>query len=236
MEFIQFYEAKFFATATCLRKFMKSELLKDPAFTSKVANDVNIFLKSNTMPEPTREHILLAVSEFISNTEHNDGDCLLDINIHDNFINISFINLFDGRMFDELRMKHQNNALLASAYDIIDKAYCYHSLHFNEKYNQDDFYFISAFQASITTRARAGGGTGLTHVINSIANETLNAHSYVLSGHNLIHFLKGYLGNGNKVVGFNENNDYYQSLPSEVIIDRCSLYIPGVVFQLIIEI
>jgi len=233
--FIEFYEKKLNASENWFRKFLTREILDNSITVSKVTTDVSSFLKNIGIAQETTFAINDTVSEIMSNTEHNDGDCLLDINVHGKYIYISFINLFNARLFDKLKIMHKNYTLTKGASEILNKAYKYHKEQFSEYYVEDDFYFISAFQSNITTKNSLSGGTGLTTAFNALSKQTLIRESYVLSGNNIIIFKSGLLGNNKKVIGFNKNNDYYTGIPDKELINRCELYIPGVVIQLGLE-
>ncbi|MCL2572180.1 MAG: hypothetical protein FWE11_07220 [Defluviitaleaceae bacterium] len=232
-DFISFYENPQHLTDKWYRRVLNSDAIAVGNISGQIAEEVESFLKRYDIPHSTTVNTYSVVLELISNAKHNDGDCILDIDICNNVINMSFINLFDGRMFDKLGFMYRDDKLFQNVQEKIHMAIGYHSLHFGDMYTEDDFYFISTFQEGITTRLEPSGGTGLTTVVNAIAEEDENAYSYVLSGNNLLFLRKSFLGDGGSIVGFNKTNDYFRDIPERSIIDRCQLYIPGVVFQLV---
>ena len=234
-KFIEHYEKVRHINKRWYRTLLRREELDKDDTASQITTEISCFLKNAGVLKHTTETTYNVVAELLSNTEHNDGDCLLDIDICGEYLNLSFINLFGGRMFDKLSMLHKSNNLTAGARDTINKALIHHKNHFCNVYTEDDFYLVSAFQESVTTKSGLAGGTGLTKVINVIAEEAESAFSYVLSGNNVLLFQKGFLGDGSGTVGFNESNDYYNDIPDKRILNRCSLYIPGVVFNLVFK-
>jgi len=233
--FINYYEQRLHLTNSWYRVSLTRADLAMSDIASEITTDIGCFLSNNKASDTTVENMLNVVAELISNTEHNDGDCILDIDICAGFINVSFVNLFSGRMFDKLQEMFDADTLSPKAHEIIQAAIKYHAQHFTETYTQDDFYFISTFQEDITTRQELSGGTGLTKIINVIAKEDENTYSYVLSGYNLLFLRKGFLGDGGKEIGFNNPNDYYYATPDKAVLSKCNLYIPGVAFQLIFK-
>ena len=234
-DFIEYYEKNLYLERHWYRKLLSRNVLDQIDTESQITTDVSCFLENCNIPKSTALNTYNVVAELLSNTEHNDGDCILDINICENYINLSFINLFDGRMFDKLKLMYEANELSNTAQTMIRKAINYHRLNYHDLYSEEDFYFISTFQEGVTTKKELSGGTGLTNVIKAIAEEDKDAYSYVLSGSNIMFLRKGLLGDGGINIGFNKSNDYFNDIPSKGVIDRCNLYVPGVVFYLVFK-
>jgi|GEM_PF-6916186 len=231
-DFILRFETDSGFSRTWFRKLLTRDVINnDKKIHSVITMDVSSFLKNNSIPARTVTNIERVIAELLSNTQHNDGDCMLDIDIVKSVINISFINLFNSRLFDELKIRHKNETLSKNVQKLLNDAYCHHRSFFNENYNEDDFYFISAFQRGITIKLD-GGGTGLAHIIGAIADEALDMYSYVLSGYRSIKFAKEIFNKETKEIGFNHTNLFYNDIPDTKYLDICDLYIPGVVFQL----
>lgn len=96
---------------------------------------------------------------------------------------------------------------------------------------------ITAFQNHVTTRdiKSGSGGTGLTRLIQNIIGKSKDDYSYTLSGRNILFFKDKYLNiSKDKFIGFNEENDYFNSMPDLDVVNKSALYIPGTVHNLLL--
>ena len=233
--FIKNYERSLVANESWYRGYITSEEITVRNQISQVLSGVIKFLKEAHISEHIQDSVRRVVSELVSNMEHNDGDCVLDIDICDNNINISFINIFGKRIFDDLMVLHAEQNLRLSINEKLNQALDFHERYFDEKYTKEDFYFVATFQENVTTKPGYTAGTGLTEVVKALTKSFSKIASYVITGNNVISFRENLLGDGSEVVGFNESNNFLNDIPDKTTIQRCELYIPGVVFHLIFK-
>lgn len=229
------------------RYITREKLINDISIPSKVVSDIRFILNQSYDDTAWVNDVCEAIGEVIDNTTaHTDSDCLVDIDIcpaknnqNDNFniLNIVIANFSEERIFDRIK-----NNIVEKAYceeDILYKdiytAYENHSNYFNESYTEDDFFHITAFQRGVTSRNYVSGnsGTGLTTLIKNIVGKTTEYYSYVLSGKNVLFFREEYLQiQQDGYIGFNEENDYMNIKPSDIVIGKSEVFIPGTIFQL----
>lgn len=235
------------------RKLLTSEELKNPFAQSIIFTDVANVLNLYLNDEEWTDAISEVVSELVCNvSSHTEGDCLLDINFNDEIeneiaenskrhtlINIGVINFSENKLFDKIKYNIKNN--IYSANDLLYKkvydAYRIHESFFNERYDEDHFFMITAFQNHVTTRdiKSGSGGTGLTRLIQNIIGKSKDDYSYTLSGRNILFFKDKYLNiSKDKFIGFNEENDYFNSMPDLDVVNKSALYIPGTVHNLLL--
>lgn len=248
-EFLKNYSKKFFSDKNIYRRLIPVEDCKDSKMPSVVFSDVTNLVASLTDDEEFLDGIGEVVSELFCNVaSHTQSDCLIDINIssgEDNegkekfSVSIGIINFSEVRLFDKIK-----NNIKENKYDIEDKlykriykAYETHKRLFDDNYNEDDFFFITAFQNHVTSRKYKSGsfGTGLTKLIEKIIGKSDQDYSYVLSGNNILIYKPEFLKlSPDKFIGFNKENDYFNNRPDETVIERSKLYIPGCIYQLLL--
>ncbi|MEG2984102.1 MAG: hypothetical protein RR835_05340 [Peptostreptococcaceae bacterium] len=235
------------------RKLLSSEELEDLFAQSKIFTDVANTLNPYLNDEEWIDSISEAVSELVCNvSSHTKGDCLLDINFNTArgnivnnrskehiLVNISVINFSENRLFDKLKYNIKNNIYSGEdkLYSKIYRAYNTHKGLFADRYDEDHFFMITAFQNHVTTRTTKSGsnGTGLTRLIQSIIGKAEDDYSYTLSGNNILFFKEKYLNiSEDKFIGFNEENDYFNTRPGLDVIDKSALYIPGTIHNLLL--
>lgn len=251
-KFIEIYKKSFYANTTIYRRLVTAEELCDNSKPSKIYSELSTILKQYSKDEEFIESISEVVSELVCNvSSHTNGDCLIDINFNDDLkfrdlvgkrctgINVAVINFSDNRLFDLIKtnIKEKNYAVDDELYSKIYRAYEVHKSFFNDDYTEDDYFFVTAFQNHVSTRRLISGkgGTGLTKLIEKIIDKTEKDYSYVLSGDNIIFYKTEYLKLSNdKFIGFNEENDYFNSRPSLNVLNKSKLYIPGSVYQLLL--
>lgn len=233
------------------RKLLSSEELEELFAQSIIFGDVANALKPYLNDEDWTDTISEVASELVCNvSSHTKGDCLLDINFNIGtigkdiskkhiLVNVSVINFSENRLFDKLKYNIKNNIYSEDdrLYSKIYKAYNTHKGLFDEKYDEDHFFMITAFQNHVTTRIIKSGnnGTGLTRLIQNIIGKAKDDYSYTLSGNNILFFKEKYLNiSEEKFIGFNEENDYFNTRPGVDAIDRSALYIPGTIHNLLL--
>lgn len=229
------------------------ELQKSNKWPSIVCSEVADILGTYLDDEEWIDNISETVSELVCNvSSHTDGDCLIHIDFSNTMenkkkdpnkiytiINIGLINYSQYRLFDKIKNNIKDNLYRKDdlLYNKIYKAYEKHKEFFNSKYNEDDFFLVTAFQNKVTTRNLESGqnGTGLTNLIKNIMNKTDDDYSYILSGKNILFFKSQYLNIDNDgFIGFNKEKDYFLCKPSEGVIDKSTLYIPGSAYHLLL--
>lgn len=178
--------------------------------------------------------------EIIGNVfEHSDGDCIIDVkislNINKNIylcLNVvSLTNVFIGTKLQQLLLKRDT----FSGFDLVNKAYPYHSKMFSDSYDMSSFSFVCSFQNSVSTRDHVGnsGGTGFTTLLKNINDKSFNMEydSYLISGKNTIFFRNEFLKpNNDGIVGFNKTNNFYTDIPNFDIIKKDIYTFPGTIF------
>lgn len=252
--FIMAYEKPFYQDSTVYRRLITHEDLQNSnEWPSQICTEVAAILKIYSAEEEWTDGISEVVSELVCNvSSHTDGDCLIDIDISNEVeskkcfgdklylsINIAVINFSENKLFDRIKNNLKENKYEGedSLYNRIYKAYENHKKFFDDKYNEDEFFLVTAFQNHVSSRAyKSGmGGTGLTTLIEKIIDKTDDAYSYVLSGNNIIIFKPEFLKlSEGKFIGFNKENDYFNYKPSNEVINNSSLYIPGSVYHLLL--
>lgn len=235
-------------TGNLYRRYIeRSTLENDYSYPSKVITEINFVLKQNFNDVEWVNDVCEAIAEVIDNTNsHTDSDCLIDIDICPatnqvddtdvKILNIVVANFSEERMFDKIKSNITNKAYPNEddLYRDIYKAYKNHSCYFDKDYNEDDFFHITAFQNGVTSRNCISGnsGTGLTTLIRNIVGKTVDCYSYALSGKNILFFRDGYLNIHEGHIGFNDENDYINFKPSNKVIEKSDVFVPGTIFQL----
>ena len=101
---------------------------------------------------------------------------------------------------------------------------------------EDDFYNISAFQHKISGRKQltsGTGGTGLTKLIKALQEISEAYRCYVISGTRALNFHHEFLEyNKDGWIGFNNDNNYFESIPQEGIATECFINMPGTAYNL----
>ncbi|WP_122639029.1 hypothetical protein [Romboutsia sp. Marseille-P6047] len=235
------------------RKLLSREELDDIMIESIIATDVASSLKVCCDDDEWIDDIAEVSSELVCNvSSHTKGECLLDINfsntikeidndIEKNYIlvNISVINFSENNLYDEIKVNIKENKYNSDdkLYSKVYDAYETHKRYFDDIYNEDHFFMITAFQNHVTSRRLKSGnnGTGLTKLIQNIIGKAKDEYSYTMSGENIIFFRNEYLNmSEDKFIGFNKEQDYFKSRPDPNIISRSTIYIPGTIQNLLL--
>lgn len=251
--FIEVYNKEYYSNERFYRRLLKAERLRnDDEFISIVYTDVSSVLKSYCTDEEWVDSVAEIISELLCNVaSHTDGDCLVHIDSNNNLlmkdvdnkqylsINIGIINFSENRLFDKIKENINEKKYNEddSVYSKIYSAYNEHERYFDDKYDEDDFFFITAFQNHVSSRSldSSSGGTGLTSLIEKIIGKTEKDYSYVLTGNNIIFFKNEYLGiSDEKFIGFNKERDYLHMRPAEEVLSKSELYVPGCAYNLLL--
>lgn len=235
------------------RKLLKRDELDNVMIESIIATDVANSLKSCCRDEEWVDDISEVASELVCNvSSHTKGECLLDINFSNEIkrpdkdkdkkyilVNISVINFSDNNLYDQIKfnIKNKKYHLDDNLYSKVYDAYEIHKTYFDDRYTENHFFMITAFQNHVTSRnLRSGnGGTGLTKLIQNIIGKAKDDYSYTMSGDNIIFFRDEYLNiSEDKFIGFNKENNYFNSRPGLDVVNKSALYIPGTIHNLLL--
>lgn len=246
--FIKIYEEKVSLEEDYYRRYITRESLENNLqLPSIIVTDISYFLKMVFDDGKWIEEVCEVVGELLDNAFfHTEGDCLIDIdlcNANDKeqceykFLNIAVINFSENRIFDKIKynITEEKYSKEDDLYKNVYEAYANHKKYFSERYKEDDFFQITAFQNGVTSRTIKSGhsGKGLTSLIKNIMGKTHESYSYVLSGKNILYFKEEYLDiHSTGFIGFNQTSDYITSKPDDEVILKSDLYIPGTIFHL----
>lgn len=202
-------EAKFIKDFNYIsRNTVKYRRLISPdsnSYLSKLTSDLILFLRnqfefSDSYRRIEYDDVMViklanTIGELVGNAiEHGEGDCLLDIDITHNFthskklgrtfgaVNIAVLNFSSTNFGDKVKNKILNTELSKSErYQKIKVAYDTHQSYFNDKYNEKHFWNLASIQDKISGRPDNynNGGKGMTDLIKSIQNFTLNFICYL---------------------------------------------------------
>lgn len=250
--FLEEYK-KFIVNKNNFRKLLSREELDKSVTESIIFTDVANALKICSDNEEWIDTISEVVSELICNvSSHTKGDCLLDINFSDTIegkqpddlgkyvlVNIAVINFSENNLFDQIKYNIKNKKYEKddALYKKIYESYNTHKDFFDDKYDENHFFMITAFQNHVTTRdlKSGSGGTGLTRLIQSLIGMAKEDYSYTLSGKNILFFINEYLNiSDDKFIGFNKENDYFNFRPGVEVTNNSSIYIPGTIHNLLL--
>lgn len=233
------------------RRIIRGNEKKKTNYLGNLLQELDTFLKFFNIVEDYRDEITEVITELVGNAcEHGHTDCLLDIDIADNYskyiknnqqkgifygINIVVINFSDILLGDGVKEKIENNNFKEERYINLKKAYNYHRTLFNENYSFMDFCNVSSLQDKISGRTyySLSGGTGLTKLIHSLQEKSDMNSCYVISGSRCVRFIKEMLNyNKENWLGFNEQMDFFNSIPDETVIAPCYINFPGTAYNL----
>lgn len=220
----------------------------DMMSTSNMLSEIKTFLYRFNMPEEFKSNFAKIITELVDNAcEHGKADCLVDIDVTEpeyictipecegmSFygINVVVLNFSEKCLGDEVREKIKNHYFKNSErYDCVESAYNFHKNKFMKKnYTEEDFFNITAFQEKISGRINEtkSGGTGLAELIKSLQEYAYEDYCYAMTGDKGLFFKKELLNyDENNWIGFNEENNYLSSIPSQEVLLRSSAYLPG---------
>lgn len=220
-------------------------------YLGKFQQEMEIFLRMFNLSEDRIDKISEMIVELVGNAgEHGNSDCLVDIDIADDYakkgvegtfygINIAIISFSDKLLGQGVQAKIKENEFNEGRYLELSKAYQNH-LKFIQgsptgSYNEEYFWNIAALQDKISGRkdSNVSGGTGLSVLIKSLQEEAENATCYMLSGNKILFFNDEFLNyDENNWLGFNKEKDFFNFQPNEEILAESNVYIQGTAFNL----
>ena len=227
------------------RKVVPAEA--DGPFLSFQMGDIESFLKFNGVGELYAKELAKVIAELIGNAnEHTEGDCLVDIDVANNYynnrshkkpigVNVAVINYSPIKLGDPVKIRLFEDPQLPVQYLKVRDAYYTHQAFFDESYTEEDFFNVASFQHKISGDMKkvCTGGTGLTKLLHSLESYAEVHKCYFLSGkRGLCFFQDEITTKENRGVGFNKENDFYNHRPSEKSIANCIITIPGTAYNL----
>lgn len=215
---------------------------------STLMDDIAIFQKPFDIKPEEREKITEVLIELIGNAkEHATGDCLIDFDISSKYfkrgvdgknyrgINIVILNFAEELLGTSIQTKLCQGTGLSDRHQKVIQAYNLHKRYFGERYLEEDFFNIAAFQHKISGRMEnySTGGTGLTKLILSLEEDSDAYDCYVISGHRKLLFEKEYMKyNEDQWIGFNCTNDFLGAPPNLDLIQKAPFFFPGTAYNL----
>lgn len=233
-------------------KLITDRNYKNPEYLSLLYGDIDCFLRNVGINDERRDEMSQTISELIGNVcEHTSSDCFIDIDIADNYykvddndsintsikyygVNIVILNFSENLLNHDIKIKTMGNTIEIDRYKKLVNAYNYHKQYFNKDYTEDDFFNIAVFQNRISGSSKKNevGGTGLTCLIKSLQEKSDSDDCYVLSGNNIVYFLKEYLSYKDGWIGFNKNNDFFTDIPDKYVLNRSKMFFSGTAYNL----
>lgn len=217
-----------------------------PMLCFEIGN-IESFLNFGGVGRNYAKELSKVIVELIGNAnEHTDGDCLVDIDIANNYynceshrkavgVNVAVINFSPVKLGDSVRNRLFEDPKLPEPYLKVREAYNFHKQFFSEDYTEEDFFNVASFQHRISgdMRKTHTGGTGLTQLLHSLENYAEAHKCYFLSGQRGLRFLQDeIITTGNQGVGFNKENDFFCHIPSIDAIANSIITIPGTAYNL----
>lgn len=245
-DFIELFEEEFYKKQI-IRKFIGVNKFIDhkdrKKCPSNILQQMNRFLNENRISRNVSENISQVISEIVDNIlSHSEGNAVLFVSIGNNInneiknrlINVSILNYSGPLISTLLKDKHVNNSLNQKSKEIIDNALKYHNLNFNDYYDEDSFYFISAFQKNVSIRNLSNNGRGLPFLVKVLKNNAHKDESYIISGKDKLILDKNYLNlKSDGTIGFNESNDFYTDIPSFKLLKRNDFHFNANAYNLV---
>lgn len=184
--------------------------------------------------------------EIVDNAlEHAKSDCLIDIDVSQEpyhlpgreeeyiGVNIAIVDFSDFILGQEIKKAYEKpfDFWQSVKFNYIKNK---HKKYFNSKYNEEQFYMLSAFQNKITSRPEKmlTGGKGLTILIKRLQESSYSNLCYVVSGDNCLFFRKHQIKQDKfEWVGFNDENNC-ELPPDGDSLKKSPLHILGTAYNL----
>lgn len=235
-------------------QFFYRNVVIDKEFNDKlstsIGNDIFLTLKS-FLSEKWSDAITKVIEEIICNAySHNPTACIINIDYCGTLIskskgegfqgiNISILNLGDNLLYTTIQNKIENNFFDKDdeLYSKVYQARKNHEIYFNNDYDKEIFYMITAFQNGVSQRYKNSGnsGTGLTDLVKHISGKTVEHTNYIICGDKCIYFQNEFLNvKKDGFIGFNETNNYIEDPPSKDLIGHSNIFFNGTMYQLLL--
>lgn len=230
----------------------KRFIVRKDESSSKISekyDDMYVFLKALGIEEECCKQVAEVVEELLSNAnEHSGSDCLIDLDVTNYYkklengeingedyygINIAVVNFSDILFETKIKRKMIDSSPKKGKYGDVSRAYRNHIGFFDSDYIESDFYIVTSYQDRVTGRADdATGGTGLTKLLQALAELSDYNKCYMITGNRALYFREEYMKRSDGWIGFNETGDYIEKPPSKNVIGVCPVYIPGTGYNL----
>lgn len=215
---------------------------------SIIMSDIKQFLVTcNVDQEQANQAAEISVELLDNALEHSESDGLIDIDVSqypyykDNnlnepciAVNIAVVDfsekILGNGIKDKILVVNSSNEAYNRLKDINRK----HKMFFNDKYGEEQFYMMAAFQNKISTRNdnNCTGGNGLTKLIEGLQESSVSDICYVVSNDNCLYFIKDNIKqDANKWVGFNKENNI-ELPPDEKTFAKSPIKIYGTAYNL----
>ena len=229
------------------RRVILKEEWSNKYLNSKILEQVDWFLKNLCVEKNNRDKLAEVVAELAGNVhDHTKGDCLIDIDVTTEYtregfegsyygLNLVVLNFSNNLFGDGIKNIIEKDDVQGERYESVKDAYEIHKKMFSDKYEEDDFWNITAFQHKISGRTEKykTGGTGLTKLIYSLEERSESHNCYMISGNKALFFIQDLLQyNENRWIGFNETNDYFNDKPDNRVLGKSYIYFPGTAYNL----
>ena len=221
---------------------------------SSALTTLGMIFDSLNIPDEQGNPIAEVAVELVGNAlEHTRSDCVLDVDIADNYVkrkepdgkkyygaNICVLNFSPALLSSQLKEKMCYNPQISSEGDgyrywRLKKAYLSQKKFFNENYADEEFFMLSAFQDKISGRPNEylTGGTGLPTLIKSLELQAEDDNCYVLSGDRKMRFIRKFLEyDKERWLGMNRQCDFMNCIPDPSVFTHSPIYFPGTAYNL----
>lgn len=216
----------------------------DRLYLSEKFTDISYFIRNLIGDEEYANDLAEVIIEILGNfLEHSNGTCIMNINILSstqqkfNYIDVATLNIDDVHFGNGIieYMKDTDNKEYTLNNKIILDAFETHKNYFDQEYTIEEFAMVSAFQKKVSTRKKTNytGGTGLTKLIQALIDKSNAHYCYAFSGKTTIFFIKDFLKLTEEgYIGFNSNNDYFNSIPDKKAVKRQSFNLNSNIYNL----
>ena len=222
----------------------------DTNYLGILQQDIDFFLKHISIAQDCRDDMSEVIVELVGNAiEHGMSDCLLDIDVTDDYIaksdihnnrylgiNIAIVNFSEKNLNHGLMKRSTDGLYKTDRHQRLEEAYTFHKSNFSEEYTENDFYTLASFQDKISGRSdkpRETGGVGLTKLIKSLQEKSHGEFCYMITGNRAVMFKLALLGYDNdEWLGFNEERNFFSNVPDKEMLSNCPIYMPGTAYSL----
>lgn len=253
--YVEQYQKKLHINNNWYRRFISREQFRLwRSSISPIYQDLYVFFNSLFEDDEWADELSELISELINNVDaHTESDCIVDIDVSEvqnkssqelyKKVAIVVMNLSENCIYDRVmnNIKTEYYEKEDVLYEKIYRAEKEHKQFFDERYKEEAFYILAAFQNHVSSRknnSTQGGGTGLallTEKIKNTLSKTKDDFSYVLSGDRMILFEKELLvKDEDGLTCFNSKGNFIERRPEDNILETSALVVPGTIFHLML--
>lgn len=187
-----------------------------------------------------------AIIELVENgIKHGESDVLVDIDVSQptwakafddsNYYGINIVVLgYSKTLLGDLlkeKLSGNNQKNFGERYEQIKQAYKYHSLNFNNVYNNEVFYMVSSMQDKVSG-VDGSSGKGLTGLISNVESNVEPYKCYLMSGNKILFLKKELLSQQDGFISFSRNGSFVNSVPDNDSIGATVTVLSGVAYNL----